>query len=211
MSGDGRPGHHPPVRFENPRAIRALAHPARMAIIDALATGDELTATDCAVLTGLTPSATAYHLKLLQRFGFAEPAPPRPDGRERPWRASGRRIQVDLDASTPAGAAATSAVIAAHLDASREVAVEFAESSHAEPARWRDAGTFSSADLWLTVDEVEGLGERLAAVLEPYRERTLAGQRPEGSRRVRALTVVVPHRLPPAGPGGSPSGAAEAG
>jgi DNA-binding transcriptional ArsR family regulator len=192
----------PPLRFENPRAIRALAHPARMAIIDALASGDELTATDCAALTGLSPSATAYHLKLLQRFGFAEPAPPRPDGRERPWRATGRRTQVDLDASTPAGAAASSAVIAAHIDTSRTVAVEFAESSHAEPARWRDAGTLSNADLWLTVDEIERVGEQLAAVLEPYRERTLAGQRPEGSRRVRAMNLVVPHKRPPTGSGG---------
>src|SRR5579863_7861753 len=91
-------------RFEDPRHIRALAHPARLAIINALATGDELTATQCAELTGLTPSATAYHLNLLKRYGFAEPAPQRTDRRERPWRAPGRRIEVDLDSSTPAGA-----------------------------------------------------------------------------------------------------------
>jgi Bacterial regulatory protein, arsR family len=77
-----------------------------MAIIDALATGDELTATGCAELTGLRPSATAYHLKLLARYDFAEPAPARNDGRERPWRATDRRTLVDLDTSTPAGAAA---------------------------------------------------------------------------------------------------------
>jgi DNA-binding transcriptional ArsR family regulator len=191
----------PPLRFENPRAIRALAHPARMAIIDALAAGDELTATDCAALTGLSPSATAYHLKLLERFGFAEPAPPRPDGRERPWRATGRRTRVELDDSTPAGAAASSAVIAAQIDASRAVAVEFTESSHTEPARWRSAGTLLNADLWLTADEAERVGQQLAAVLEPYCERTQAGQRPEGSRRVRAMHLVVPHRRPD-GPAG---------
>src|SRR5580700_6759038 len=80
-----------PYRFEDPRSIRALAHPARMAIIDALAAGDELTATQCAELTGLSPSATAYHLKFLERYGFAETAPARHDGRERPWRATGRQ------------------------------------------------------------------------------------------------------------------------
>ena|SRR5579863_2439561 len=77
-------------RFEDPRHIRALAHPARLAIIDALAAGDELTATQCAELTGLSPSATAYHLKLLERYGFAETAPPRPDRRERPVARHGR-------------------------------------------------------------------------------------------------------------------------
>jgi DNA-binding transcriptional ArsR family regulator len=202
VSGDEPPEQDAPLRFEDPRAIRALAHPARMAIIDALASGDELTATDCAALTGLSPSATAYHLKLLQRFGFAEPAPPRPDGRERPWRATGRQTRVDLDASTPAGAAASSAVIAAQMDTSRAVAVEFTESSHTEPPRWRDAGALSNIDLWLTADEMERVAEQLGAVLKPYRERTLAGRRPGGSRRVRVMNLVVPHRQPPAGGSG---------
>src|SRR3984885_2801086 len=97
------PEDAPPYRFEDPRSIRALAHPARLAIIDALATGEELTATQCAELTGLSPSATAYHLKLLERYGLAETAPPRPDRRERPWRATGRRAQADPDTPTPAG------------------------------------------------------------------------------------------------------------
>jgi DNA-binding transcriptional ArsR family regulator len=65
------------LRVEDPRSIRALAHPARLAIIDALASGEELTATQCAELTGLSPSATAYHLNLLERYGFAEAAPHR--------------------------------------------------------------------------------------------------------------------------------------
>src|SRR4029077_15407224 len=89
--------------LHDPRRIRALAHPARMAIIDALASGEELTATECSELTELSPSATAYHLKLLERYGFAEPAPARSDGRERPWRATDRRVTFDLDTSTPAG------------------------------------------------------------------------------------------------------------
>lgn len=200
-----------PFRFEDPRTIRALAHPARMAIVNALASGEELTATDCASFTGLTPSATAYHLKLLERFGFAEPAPPRPDGRERPWRATGRRISVHLDTSTPAGAAAASAVFGAHIDTSRAVAVEFTESSHAESARWRDAGTFSNADFWLTVDEVEKVGKQLTAVLTPYYERALTGERPEGSRRVRVMNLVVPYRRRPTDSGGDTETAGEDG
>ena len=69
------PADEDTLHLHDPRDIRALAHPARMAIIDALASGDELTATECAALTGLSPSATAYHLKLLERYHLAEPAP----------------------------------------------------------------------------------------------------------------------------------------
>src|SRR5215813_7329677 len=109
-----------------------------MAIIDALASGDELTATECAALTGLSPSATAYHLKLLERYGVAEPAPARSDGRERPWRAS-RATRVDFDTSTPAGAAAAATVGLAFLDRTRALAQEFMATVHEEPAEWQDA------------------------------------------------------------------------
>ena len=184
------PENAPPYRFENPRSIRALAHPARLAIIDALATGEELTATQCAQLTGLSPSATAYHLKLLERYGLAETAPPRPDRRERPWRATGRQIQADLDGSTPAGATAAAAVVAAHIDMTRAIAVEFTAAGHAEPEQWRDAAVLTNADLWLTAEEFQRIGEELRAVIAPYRRRT----RPAGSRQVRVMIGVVPHR-----------------
>jgi DNA-binding transcriptional ArsR family regulator len=184
------PQDAPAYRVENPRSIRALAHPGRLAIIDALASGEELTATQCAQLTGLSPSATAYHLKLLERYGLVESAPPRPDRRERPWRATGRQIQTDLDISAPAGASAAAAVIAAHIDMTRAIAVEFTAAGHAEPEKWRDAATLTNADLWLTTEECQQVGQELAAVIAPYRRRT----RPAGSRRVRVMTGVVPRR-----------------
>lgn len=184
------PEDAPPYRFEDPRSIRALAHPARLAIIDALARGEELTATQCAELTGLSPSATAYHLKLLERYGFAESAPPRPDRRERPWRATGRQIRADLDGSAPAGASAAAAVVAAYIDMTRTIAVEFTAAGHTEPAEWREAAVLNNADLWLTLEEFERLGEELGAVIAPYR----GGTRSAGSRRVRVMNVAVPHR-----------------
>ena len=187
LSGDAAP-----VRFDSPRSIRALAHPARLAIINALATGEELTATQCAELTKLSPSATAYHLNLLERYGFAEPAPQRSDRRERPWRTTGRRTQVDLNSSTPAGASAASAVVAAYFDTTRALGLEFTAGEYAEPEEWRNAA-LSNADLWLTAEEVERVSHELEAVLEPLRGRELRGERPAGSRRVRVMNVVVPH------------------
>jgi DNA-binding transcriptional ArsR family regulator len=179
--------------LQDPRDIRALAHPARMAIIDALASGDELTATECAELTGLSPSATAYHLNLLARYDFAEPAPARSDGRERPWRATDRRTLVDLDSSTPAGAAAATAVALAFFDGSRALAEAFVATEHEQPEEWQDVALLANADLWLTVEETRQVTADLAAVLEAYRGRTLA-HRPDGSRRVRVMNMVVPHR-----------------
>ncbi len=164
-----------------------------MAIIDALASGDELTATECAELTGLSPSATAYHFKLLERYDFAEPAPARSDGRERPWRATDRRTPFELDPSTPSGAAAAAAVVLAFIDSSRAVAEEFIATEREEPQEWRDVAALANADLWLTVREARKVTIALAAVLEPYRKRALA-DRPDGARRVRVTNMVFPHR-----------------
>jgi DNA-binding transcriptional ArsR family regulator len=166
-----------------------------MAIIDALASGDELTATECAELTGLSPSATAYHLKVLERYDLAEAAPARPDGRERPWRAPGRRKQIELDTSTPAGAAAAAAVGLAFLDSSRAVAEEFVAAGSEEPEEWRDVTSLANTDLWLTVEETRDVTAALAAVLDPYRDRALA-DRPERTRRVRIMNLASPHRRP---------------
>jgi DNA-binding transcriptional ArsR family regulator len=185
--------HGGTVRVQDPRDIRALAHPARMAIIDALASGDELTATECAELTGLSPSATAYHLKLLERYDFAEPAPARNDGRERPWRAAGRRTVFDLDTSTPARAAAVSAVGLAFIDRSRALAEAFVATERDEPEEWQDVALLANTDLWLTGEETQKVTAALAAVLAPYRHRTRA-DRPEGTRRVRIMNLVFPHR-----------------
>ena len=187
-----RPPARAKVHLHDPREIRALAHPARMAIMDALAAGDVLTATECAELTGLSPSATAYHLKFLERYRFAEPAPSRSDGRERPWRA-GQRGQFELDTTTPAGAAATAAVGRAFIDNSRAIAEAFIATERAEPEEWREVAALVNADLWLTAQEARHVTAELAGVLDPYRGRTRAA-RPEGSRRVRIMNLLSPHR-----------------
>lgn len=185
--------HDEPLHLKDPRDIRALAHPARMTIIDALASGDELTATECAELTGLSPSATAYHLKMLERYDFAERAPARRDGRERPWRATGHRRSVDLDSSTPAGAAAAAAVVVAFMDRSRVVAERFLSGEHEEDAEWRDVAFLGNSDLWLTVEETRKLTAAFLDLLGPYRSRG-PDDRPDGSRHVRVMSLIVPHR-----------------
>jgi DNA-binding transcriptional ArsR family regulator len=179
------------LHLRDPREIRALAHPARMAIIDALASGDELTATECAATTGLSPSATAYHLKFLERYHLAERAPARSDARERPWRQT-RGPRVELDASTPAGAAAATAVGLAFLDRSRAVGEAFLATAFEEPKEWQEVAALNTADVWVTLEEMRTLTAALSEIVEPYRGRVLA-DRPDGSRRVRVTSLAVPY------------------
>ena len=98
-----------------------------------------------------------------------------------------------LDASTPAGAAATTAVGLAFLDRSRAAAEAFLASAYEEPRGGRRPRSMTSADLWLTLEETRKVTAALSAALEPYRGRVLA-DRPDGSRRVRVTNLVVPYR-----------------
>ena len=59
----GMPGN--PVELTDPRMMRALAHPARIAIWMHLGLNGPATATECAEIAGLSPSACSYHLRTL--------------------------------------------------------------------------------------------------------------------------------------------------
>ena len=184
------------IVLSNPRAIRALAHPARLAIIEALFSGDELTATECAALTGLSPSATSYHLKALERWGIVEAGQPRADGRDRPWKAKGRSIEVS--SQVPRGTVlAESAVLETFLDRNRTLIAEFLDHQASEPPEWRDAAELASSDYWLTAEELAEVSQALRSVLQPYADRR-RGSRPDKSRRVRVMRLIVP-RAEPAG------------
>src|SRR5579862_6154386 len=77
-----------PIQMTDPHMMRALAHQARIAIWLHLGLHGPATATECAEVAGLSPSACSYHLRTLARYGFIEEdRASAANGRERPWRA----------------------------------------------------------------------------------------------------------------------------
>src|ERR1700710_2095183 len=110
-----RPGVDGPVVVSDPRAIRALAHPARLAVIDEFFAGRRLTATECAEIAGLSASAMSYHLRALEKWGIIRRSATTGDGRERPWEAAGDRLAID-SAEPRASAAGEAVLVARALD-----------------------------------------------------------------------------------------------
>src|SRR5262245_60240338 len=99
----GRAAEPDLLRITDARMLRALAHPARIAILEHLALDGPATATQCADVAGLSPSACSYHLRALARFGFIEPAPDgAADGRHRPWQT--RVLGIDYGDPGSSGA-----------------------------------------------------------------------------------------------------------
>src|SRR3984957_7980712 len=83
---DGLPGKS--IKLTDPETMRALAHPARRALWQHLLLEGPATATECAPVAALSPSACSYHLRQLARYGFVEEdQAAAANGRERPWRA----------------------------------------------------------------------------------------------------------------------------
>jgi DNA-binding transcriptional ArsR family regulator len=179
------------VRIDDPRAIRALAHPARLSIIDALYGGDQLTATQASALTGLSASATSYHLRALEKWGIVRRAAAAPDGRERPWEAAGRQLMV-VTSGSRAAEIADATVLATLLDRDRDLLAAYIEGQADEPPEWREAPTASTSSVWLTPDELRDLVQGWRTATEQFRGRARAGQRPPNARRVRLTLLATP-------------------
>src|SRR3954465_10618303 len=75
----------PPREVSDPMAMRALAHPVRLALIEALADAGTLTATEAGERVGESPANTSFHLRQLAKYGFVEEAEGG-TGRRRPGR-----------------------------------------------------------------------------------------------------------------------------
>lgn len=179
-----------PVVLTDPRAIKALAHPARLAVIDELFAGRELTATECAEIAGLSPSAMSYHLRALAKWGIVERADGSGDARERPWRAAGEGLTID--SSEPrASAAAESAMVSRMLDRTRRELLEWTAREDRSRDRWHDITMVAGGARWMTDEEAEQFGAAFTEMLDKY-PRASAGERPPGARRVRVTFVMVP-------------------
>src|ERR1700704_5844802 len=137
------PARQEMVVLRDPRAIKALAHPARLAVIDEFFAGRRLTATECAEIAGLSASAMSYHLRALEKWGIIRRSETTGDGRERPWEAAGDRLVVD-SAEPLASAAGEAVLVARLLDRQRADTLAYLRSQDEAGSAWYDAMSISS-------------------------------------------------------------------
>jgi predicted ArsR family transcriptional regulator len=187
----GTPGN--PLRLTDPRMMRALAHPARMAIWQYLGLEGPATATECAEVAGLSPSACSYHLRTLAQYGFVEEdLASAADGRQRPWRARILAFSVQEGAeATPAMRDAGRLLAESALASAEELRESYRDRESEYPARWRSALGTTCDVLHATPEELETLQRRLIGLFAEYR-RLSRDERPPGARRVQVRVDLVP-------------------
>lgn len=194
----GLPAPEPPpvrvVTVTDPRAIRALSHPARLQIFMRLVTEGPATATDCAALTRLSASACSYHLRHLSKYGFVaqDPTAQREDQRERVWRPLADEFVLDVDdePSMPVRRA-NQALGRGFIEYAATQAVRWAETADSDPVAWMHASGVSSRVLRLTVEELDALRTQLDTLMHPYLHRTRSDDI-DDSRLVDAAIFLTP-------------------
>ncbi|MBO9569018.1 MAG: helix-turn-helix transcriptional regulator [Cellulomonas iranensis] len=181
-------------RALGPEALKAFAHPLRMAMYAELRNGGPATATMLGRRLGESSGQTSYHLRQLEKHGFVEDDPEHPAGRERWWRAAGFRMD-DLDTlDDPGSAQAVRAVLQSMIAERAQTLTAWAASLDEVRQDW-DVQVFSNVTADLTQDEAAELVERLTAVVEEVTERGRVAKeegRTDGRRRVRLYLDVLP-------------------
>lgn len=178
-------------------AMKAFAHPLRMAMYDYLNDHGSATATMLAKHTGESTGQTSYHLRQLERHGFVTDDRSRGTGRERWWKAVGFSMQgVELAKDT-----STRPAIDAMLqnqDAQRSAAVaEWYRRSEREPSEWTEASINSRYSMLLTLEEAKELKSSVLNELHKYaelsRKRSEEGPGAEvGTRSIRVYLDLFP-------------------
>jgi len=181
-----------PRELTDPRAMRAMAHPVRLALMEALNHHGALTATEAAEHVGESPSNTSFHLRQLAKYGFVEEAEGA-TGRRRPWRVVNvgvrlNDVQEDADAAMAAGALAR-VVQDRWLTRARAGM----EARHHLPDEWRRVTGSDQMTLYVTPGEMETLIAELVDRLGEFRERIAdPSKRPPGSRPIEHVSFYYP-------------------
>jgi DNA-binding transcriptional ArsR family regulator len=179
-------------RLGDPRDLRALAHPLRLAILETLTTRGPHTATELGAQLEESAANCSWHLRKLAEHGFVEEAP-HGAGRKRPWRAAQRSLEWEVDDPAPQLAHAGQALTRLLVDREVDRLLESQTSGDKEDPEWQQASGMSQSMLWLTADELREINAAIRAVQRSKLDRFEDPQtRPEGARLCAFVSWGIP-------------------
>jgi DNA-binding transcriptional ArsR family regulator len=178
--------------LNDPRTLRAVAHPVRLGILEQLTVHGAMTATELADRLDETPSNCSWHLRKLAEHGFVEEAGGG-TGRKRPWQAVNQGLVW--------GDADESPELARAGDALNQIMIERAMVRYgASQARrreesppWQEASTVSQSMQWLTAEELNEINLAVRDLMMSRVDRfEHPDRRPQGARLCAFLAWGVP-------------------
>jgi predicted transcriptional regulator len=206
-AGSGASDDRAHLQIRDPKMMRALAHPLRVALIEAIGQSETktLTATEASELLGESPANCAFHLRTLAKYGFLEEAGGG-RGRERPWRLRYRGMELVPPWQDPETKLAAEAAATIWIDRWLSRARDRIMRVLGYPADWQEAAIASQRYLYLTAGEAKELGAAMHRLFEPYDPRTQdPALRPPGSLPHELLLFGYPLTDPEPEPGPGPA------
>ncbi|WP_435861773.1 helix-turn-helix domain-containing protein [Streptomyces niveus] len=176
-------------------ALRVLAHPVRLVMLNTLREHGPSTARRLAKELDLDSGAASYHLRRLAAGGLIEEDEERGTRRDRWWRARHQRSYHDPAAVPPderqGSRAYANAVVLAYGDQLRRLAADVP----LFPDDWFEASIFSDYSVNLTPGELEEMKRELVGVIAKYRTRGASSEGAElaeGAARVSVQLQMFP-------------------
>jgi predicted transcriptional regulator len=178
------------LELTDPRAIRALAHPVRLAILELLHLNATANATECARHVDESPQACSYHLRALAKWGFIRQVDS-DDGRETRWTLAARNLHFSsVGDDSPEFEAAASLLQRQVLERDNRTVAEYLEREKELDHDWRDAASFSSGFVLVTADELREINRQVGQLLRRYGVNR--ADAPAGARRVDVILRALP-------------------
>jgi len=179
------------------RTLRALAHPVRIALLEALILRGPMTATEVGETIGESPTTCSFHLRQLAKYGFVEEAGGG-KGRSRPWRVTSFGMSFSSTSDDPEMEIAARTLSRMVRERQLERFRNWQETSPSFPRAWQEAAVNSQFVMYVTADELKALtGELSDLLLTRYVERLAdPSARPAGSVPVEMLLFGYPVELP---------------
>jgi len=197
--GSAAPEQMKTRKITDARTMRALAHPVRIAIMEALGLGGPMTATEVGERIDESPTTCSFHLRQLAKYGFVEEAGGG-KGRARPWRITSIGFSIPSTYDDPE--ADVAANVLSRVTRERQLAryLNWVDTRGSYPREWRDAADSSEYIMYLTAEELEQLTTETHDLLSRWfgqGERiTDPSLRPPGSVPVELLLFSYPMEFP---------------
>jgi hypothetical protein len=208
MEGQPGPGPAGPGSAEltDPKAMRALAHPVRMSLLELFGYHQTLTATQASELLDESPANCAFHLRTLAKYGFIEEAGRGP-GRERPWTLANRSMRINSSQENPQANLAADELSRVLINRWTERARQVYGAPNRVPG-WDQASGWSLMHVFMTPDEAEAMREEINELIHRRYEAREAdlSLRPPGARPVEWSVFAAPIAAwAPGDPGAGPA------
>jgi len=176
----------------DPRELRAMTHPVRLALLEALALNEALTATEAGELIGESATTCSFHLRQLAKYGFVEEAGDAP-GRRRPWKLAIRRVQFSSATGDPELGAASVALENLLVQRWFDRLAQWQRTRTHYAREWQAAAIGLEHLLHVTPSELLGIQEEIVGILDRFQDRvTDPSQRPAQSQPIEFLSFGFP-------------------